>query len=273
MRTTGESHNADDQHTWGSDQPPDMLEVLNSCMGYASTQGWQVMQKHVTKHLGGFKDIQSIELGCGLGKVSVLFSLLGSHVTLLDYSQRQLKSAESIHNFFHTNPEIINTNILNLPDEILGRYDVSMSFGTVEHFWANDRQTIIDNHARALKKGGLVFIWAPNRYGLIFHFGRAIRKLLGRETGRIKETPFTRQELFARASSAGITDIEITGATSPANDFCHFIIDFPKLLRRYKNMPPATIDAIVTKAKSPSPDASPWYNSLSYALLLTGKRA
>ncbi len=110
-----------------------------------------------------FENLNAIELGCGVGKVSLIFSLLEAKITLVDCSDKQLFAAKYIHEHFRLNPRIIKGNILNVSEELRGQYDVAMSFGNAEHFWGDERLAVFNSHVEVLRKGGLVITCVPNK--------------------------------------------------------------------------------------------------------------
>ena len=137
------------------------------------------MREYLRGVLGTFQGLRSVELGSGHGKVSVLFSLLGADVTLIDYNAKQLADALNLHGHFRTSAHAISQNIFDLSKELHERFDVAMSFGTAEHFWGGKRQAMFDSHALALRRGGLAIIWVPNRYGILYRVGRRFVKFWG----------------------------------------------------------------------------------------------
>lgn len=270
--------NIDDRELWFAEGgPPDLGQVFRSCLVYARTPGWAFVQGEVRNTFGSFKGLQTVELGCGLGKVSLLFSLLGARTTLLDYSERALGAAKFVHAQFDTHPDIINADLLHLPKKLCGRYDVAMSFGTMEHFWNADRQCGFQSHVNMLRPGGLAILWVPNRYGFLFHLGRSVRILLGRPIGLVRETSFTRRELYRRARDAGLTDIRIRGGGLLRNDFCHFIVDLRRLFGRRRE-DTKLLDAdrlsevLRTSMETNSAKIRVLGNFFSYPLVLIGRR-
>lgn len=246
-------------------------------MGYARTPGWAFIQGEVRNTFGSFEGLQTIELGCGLGKVSLLFSLLGARTTLLDYSERALGAAKFVHQQFDAHPDIINANLLHLPEKLCGRYDVAISSGTAEHFWNADRPCVFHSHANVLRPGGLAILWVPNRYGFLFHLGRSVRILLRRPICPVRETSFTRKELYRRARDAGLTDIRIRGGTLLRNDFCQFIVDLRRLFgrrREYEKLLDADRpgEMLRTSMETNSTKIGVLGNLFSYPLVLIGRR-
>jgi SAM-dependent methyltransferase len=270
-----EGDNAAESVLWGSESPPDLDRVFQDCLGYAATPGWSLIRRSVLSAFGRFDGLQTIELGCGLGKVSLLFSLLGAKATLLDYSERQLEAAGCVHASFDAHPSLVQSDLLDLPQSVEGAFDVSMSFGTAEHFGGEERQRVFDAHARVLRPGGLAFVWVPNRLGVLFHLGRATRQLLRRSTSPADEVSFSRAELAGRAAAAGFCEFQIHGAQLLRNDFVHHIIDIPRLLGVAG---PSLEDgasasrALVARMEGNRKRIWPWNDALSYPLILVGTR-
>jgi len=271
-------NNAAERGLWGDSKAPDIEDVFSSCVGYANTPGWALIHESVVSVFGGFENVKTIELGCGLGKVSLLFSFLGARITLLDYSEKQLSAAGSVHKYFESKARFIKSDILQLPDVLRGQYDVAMSFGTAEHFWGVNRQTVFENHANVLKKGGLAIIWVPNKYAFLFHFGRAVRKLFRREVCLIDESPFDRKELNERAAAAGMTCIRIFGGELLSNDFRNFVVNPSKLFRmhpkRFRYSDSMHDREYILKCISDnSKKIRFWNDYLSYPLIFIGCRS
>jgi len=235
------------------------------------------MQESVLANFAGFEGLRTVELGCGEGKVSLLFALRGANTTLVDYSDKQLRNARYVAQEFKVEPDVRPGNLLQLPEDAFGRYDVSMSFGTAEHFFSEERQAIFDVHARVLRPGGISFVWVPNRWGILFHAGVKARQKLGRETCHVDEIPFSRKELAERASRAGLQEVRIVGADYLRNDFNNFIVNLPRLLRMpdragaYEGAEAAR-GKLLTTMKNNVSRPGLLANLFSYPLLMIGKR-
>lgn len=268
--------NIDSKELWGDDALPNTKTVFDSCLGYSATPGWAYIQYTIKKVFNGFEELNTIELGCGEGKVSLLFSLLGAKTTLVDYSPKQLNRAKYIADKFEVTPLIIEENLLRLPRSLCGCYDISMSFGTAEHFFGEDRQAIFDVHCQVLRKGGLCILWVPNRYGVLFLFGVKLRRLLHKQVCAIDEIPFTRKELFFRATHSGLSQIKVVGGDLLKNDFKNFVLNIHNLFGRFDNkgdnrdikqMKKILLRSLIENKSS----IMPWNNYLSYPLILIGK--
>lgn len=252
-----------------------MSAIFRSCLGYANCPGWAFIQRSVRDHFGGFAGLRSIELGSGEGKVSILFSLLGANTTLVDYNAEQLRRAARIAENFEVEPMIAQADLLHLPRNFWGKYDVSMSFGTAEHFFDSERQSVFDVHANALTKGGMSIIGVPNRYGLLLHMGVMARKLLRKKVCPIDEIPFSRKELFRRAEQAGLNNIRIVGGELLKNDFGNFIIDVPRILNLSASLKvfadaPSARDELLQCMATNDNLIRFWNNHFSYLLIIIG---
>jgi hypothetical protein len=153
-----------------------------------------------------------------------------------------------------------------------------MSFGTVEHFFGQDRQSVFDVHRSLLRKGGLTIIWVPNRYGVFFHLGVFLRKLFRRQISRIPEKSFTRKELYERAKATGFTELRVSGGESLTNDFNNFILNSRRLLhlsqtqKAFTDAQTAKTELLQGMLRNSSP-IRPWNNFLSYPLVLFGRHS
>ena len=255
----------------------DISSVFRSCLGYADRPGFAFIKRTIKTLYGTFQGLRTIELGCGLGKVSLLFSLLGAETTLVDYSSRQLKHANYVARKFEISPVFIKENILRLPESFSGNFDISMSFGTAEHFFGDERQQVFDVHLKVLREGGLSIIWVPNRYGFLFHSGVLARKIFWRSVSRIDEMPFTRRELEIRGDRAGFDDLQIIGGGRLKNDFLNHIFNpyrLPVLDGRQKvftDSQSAKNELMQKMVLNKSP-IRPWNDYFSYPLIFFGRR-
>lgn len=166
---------------------------------------WQRLEKIVLQEFGSFKNLKVLEIGAGLGTYGALFAKRGSKVTLLDYSEMALKRA---HQFFkHNNlfADFVKQDALFLPDNLIGKFDVSMSFGLTEHFQGKQRLKINQVHFDVLKKGGLSFISVPNRYNLPYRLYKFAAELSGKWSFG-EEYPYSRGELEDICQQIGIKD-------------------------------------------------------------------
>jgi SAM-dependent methyltransferase len=89
------------------------------------------------------------------------------------------------------------------PDELLGAFDVVVSFGVVEHF--TDTRGTVAAFARFLRPGGLLITEVPNLKGLV---GR-VQRSWNRPVWDI-HVPLDRDDLLTAHRGAGLVDLDAT---------------------------------------------------------------
>lgn len=255
-------------------------DIFHTLTSWANTPGFGVIKREILKHFGTFKGLRFVELGAGIGKMSILMDILGGQTTLIDYNENALKKAQEVQGFFGCEPDLLLENALALPASICDQYDVVMSFGVAEHFLGEQRIAIFHSHRNLAKEHGIVVISVPNALGLCYRLSHGIRKALGKWPRGLPEVPFTRKELKNIALRAGLTDIRISGGDRFLRDFDYFLIGNTKqAIRKYifrkkgiesrafsEDNPREKLREIILRN-----DASPGFldNYLSYPLILT----
>jgi 2-polyprenyl-3-methyl-5-hydroxy-6-metoxy-1,4-benzoquinol methylase len=225
--------NIDNVHCWdiSSLNYGDIFHTLTS---WANTPGFGVIKHEILKHFGTFKGLRFVELGAGIGKMSILMDILGGQTTLIDYNKNALKKAQEVQGFFGCEPDLLLESALALPASICGQYDVVMSFGLAEHFLGEERTAIFHSHHKLAKKHGIVVISVPNALGLSYRLSHGVRKALGKWPKGLSEVPFTRKKLKNIALKIGLTDIRISGGNRFLRDFNYFLIGNAKqAIRRH----------------------------------------
>ena len=176
---------------------------------------------------------RTIETGCGHGKFSLALGLSGAQVTLLDYNAAAVSAAVEVHRKIGLEPRAIHGDLLNLPENLLGAFDVVCSFGTLEHFAGEDRRRVFAACASLLRPGGLLFFTVPNRYGIAYRLAFGTRRRLGLVPRNFYEQPYSRTELFSISKACEMNIAEIEGIAPLAKDFDDWIGgNFRSLLRK-----------------------------------------
>jgi 2-polyprenyl-3-methyl-5-hydroxy-6-metoxy-1,4-benzoquinol methylase len=98
----------------------------------------------------------------------------GLQVTGIDYSEVGCEQARAILDAAGVEGKVVWANLFAPPPELLGAFDVVVSFGVVEHF--ADTSDTLASFAHFLKPGGLLITSVPNLTGL----SGWIQKRLGR---------------------------------------------------------------------------------------------
>ena len=231
---------------------------------------WQRIEKIVLEEFGFFNNLKVIEIGSGVGTYAALMAKRGAKVTILDYSESALKRARE---FFKRNKlfadKFIKKDAFSLSPSLLGKYDISMSFGLTEHFKGTKRIKINKTHFDVLRKGGITFIAVPNKYNPFYRMFKFVTERIGLwEAG--EEYPYSRKEFRSICKQIGITEYSLFGESFYSS--FKFIDPFRtarKLLTRYlniklkRNLDPSRL----RKQKGTFLDAY-----LSYSLVLCGKK-
>ena len=262
------------------DKPvPKTAEVVQWVGRSSSGVTWQ-RWLHWKQELGLGDDLKTIELGCGYGKISLLFGLSGAQTMLFDYNEAALTSAEAAHAKLGLNPRLLGGDLLNLPAELHGQFDVACSFGTLEHFFGDNRSKAVTATASVLRPGGVLFVTVPNRYAIWYRIGFGARYWLGLMARGMKEKPFSRAELGRLALEAGVEILELESVNTFRGDFKDWIGENAVSLTRKvtgwpKRVQPPTevsIEGLDVSALRRLPPRSYLDRHFSYSLLLIGRK-
>ena len=115
-----------------------------------------------SKYLSNFKgkNAKVLELGCGNSVfLSYFHQQYGLEIYGLDYSELGCKQTEKILERDGLKGEIIQGDIFNPPQELIGNFDVVCSFGVLEHF--EDSVNTINAFKKFLKPGGILITTVP----------------------------------------------------------------------------------------------------------------
>lgn len=129
---------------------------------------------YVRRHIKEFISFSGIstqddilEVGCGMGKFTFPLLKQGYKITGLDLSPFLLsKLLEYNDNRFEI--PLINSDILEIPEEYTGRFDKVIVFFTLHHF--HHLETYFQAMARVLKPGGEVIFLEPNAFNILYYF-------------------------------------------------------------------------------------------------------
>lgn len=168
---------------------------------------WAAILRRVEETFGRVQGLRTIELGSGRGDVSLLLARRGARVTLVDYSDKALSEARLRFERFQLEAKFIRADLLGDLEDLVGRYDVALSYGVVEHFKGPDRTRAVRAHRRVLGDPGLAVISVPNAACLPYRVWKMYLEKRGWWPYGL-EIPYTRTELADRAARAGFTRVE-----------------------------------------------------------------
>lgn len=223
--------------------------VLSSVLGFTDSPGWLRIREHLTKYFGNLAGLKSIELGCGLGKLSVILNTLGVETTLLDFNLTAIEGAKKVHEFFECNSKFIHSDALDV-EHISDKFDISLSVGTAEHFTGENRRKYIFNHIRVLKPKGIAIIWAQHKYGLSFNAMHFLYNKFKRIPDYPYEEQFTKSEfenIFEELKRIYDIKYKIFYATSGVSDISFL---FEPITKRLKASEGEEIKEIETFSKA-----------------------
>lgn len=216
-------------HLWTINTPEEDLYCLAK-EGYSVR--WRKIKDRVEKVFGSFSGLKVIEIGAGAGTYAALMARQGAEVAILDYSDRALEKAKIFFERNQVKASFISRDALNLPSELLGKYDVSMSFGLTEHFLGEQRLAINKAHFDVLKPGGVTFISVPNKYNPPYRLYKALSQLTGKWLVG-EEYPYSRRELISICRRLKITEYSVFGESlEQSEQFAELVNPF-RLFRRF----------------------------------------
>ncbi|MBU0502983.1 MAG: class I SAM-dependent methyltransferase [Candidatus Omnitrophota bacterium] len=166
------------------------------------------------------------EVGCGTGTTALSFALMGSSVTLIDFNQKALGLAKAIYQMYGCQPELINADCLQVPeDKLRENFDLVVSSGLMEHFSGNLRIQCLIYHKDLLKTGGFAHISVPNKACPWYQIVRLFRMLT--KTWEIDvEVPFSARELNIMSEKAGFKSHYVIHNGEWSGDFKYYARGF-----------------------------------------------
>jgi len=212
------------------------------------------------------KEIKTIELGCGYGKLSMALALSGARTTLLDYNAQVLNAACKAHKFLGFSPELLMQDILDIDHKYHGKFDMVCSSGTLEHFSGKNRLAAFKAHADLLRPGGLLFFNVPNRAAIFYRVAFVLRKAAGFYPKDFFEEPFSAAELRQIAGKVGIKALEVESIGYMREDFSYWIgNNMRSLTRKLFHLPAVAAGYPAMKGKRNYFD-----RNFTYTLLFVG---
>jgi SAM-dependent methyltransferase len=203
----------------------------------ARTPRWRAQERIVRERFGGFDGLRAIELGAGRGLNGQLYAARGADVTLLDELDRPLEQARELAAANGLEVDTVRGDVFDLPPELQGGFDVSMSFGLCEHFLGERRRAVVRAHLAVLRPGGVAFVGVPNRLAPAYRLWKGV--LTRRGTWPLgTEEPFTAGELERLAREAGGEPLQPEYGSFAASVVNHGVNQFlHKLDRRPLRVP------------------------------------
>lgn len=142
-----------------------------------------------------------LEIGCARSAWLPYFAKqFGFDVCGLDYSEQGCQQAKAVLSSEGVAGEIVCSDFFSPPAELIGTFDVVVSFGVVEHF--QNTAECLSAFARLLKPGGLLVTSVPNMVGL----NGSLQKLFDRAVFEI-HVPLNKESLDDANARIGLNVI------------------------------------------------------------------
>lgn len=153
-------------HTWDASPLPTLWPVDSEDIGsYVERSIFSYMANAFAQHGLINKNKLLVEVGCARSAVLPLFAKkLGFQVSGIDYSPNGCEQTRLILRREDVQGEVFCCDIFAIPDDLVERFDVVVTFGLIEHF--SNTTEIVTALSRLIKPGGLVFTNVPNMYGM-----------------------------------------------------------------------------------------------------------
>ena len=182
----------------------------DSLRSYGERYLFQYMSDALTSRGLAHAGKSLIEVGCANSAVLPLFnSKLGFSIAGLDYSPIGCAQTEAILAREGISGDVFQTDVFSPSVDLLGRFDVVISLGLVEHF--SDTAAVVRTLANLLKPGGVMITSVPNMNGAT----GLMQKMFDRKVFDI-HIPLTTNQLSEAHVSAGL-DVECSEYLLPSN--------------------------------------------------------
>lgn len=105
-----------------------------------------------------------LDVGGGCSLDSIFFATNGIHTVVLDFAEKALNKLSELADFYGVALEYEKASILDVPEKLLGMFDIITDNGCFHHIESADRLSYINSVSRLLKPGGFLYIRAISEY-------------------------------------------------------------------------------------------------------------
>jgi 2-polyprenyl-3-methyl-5-hydroxy-6-metoxy-1,4-benzoquinol methylase len=148
---------------WGRSGPVMAVELRREAETEASSSRCREILGYLRIHGLSVAGLRVVEVGCGSAIYGSILAQRGASVTLLDQSALALERANARAEALGVMVECIQTDAFRFAEENSGRFDLAMSFGTVEHYRPPSRFQLCKAHVDLVRPGGVVVVSVPNQ--------------------------------------------------------------------------------------------------------------
>lgn len=160
--------------SWAASDLPEAVDPCDMRLrNYTNRQFHQLFLKLFDK--SETPSMRLLEIGCAKSAWLPYFAKeFGFSVGGLDYSPIGCQMAEKVLQANGVDAEVVCADLFSPPESMIGRFDVVVSFGVVEHF--NDTTECIRAVSAFLKPGGVLITNIPNMVGWIGWVQKMVNK-------------------------------------------------------------------------------------------------
>lgn len=102
---------------------------------------------------------KAIDIGCGIGDYSRLLARHGFDVLGVDLSPVAIERARSASCADERSPRFVNADLLDLPPEVSGPFDLLVDIGTLDDFPRSRRPEAVDVITSLARPGSVLYLW------------------------------------------------------------------------------------------------------------------
>lgn len=178
---------------WKDVEVPPLFDATNQSLdNYVNIQ----LHKYFKMVIGTRKNFSVLEIGCANSIWPLYFyKYFNAKVYGLDYSEVGCEKSRRLFKHFGVPGEIYCADLFAPPAELLGKFDLVVSFGVVEHF--QDTAGCLKACSAFVKPGGQLLSLIPNMNGIIGF----LQKIIARDVYDV-HVPLSKKQFAAAHQQA-----------------------------------------------------------------------